>query len=442
MMASSARQLIATGCRDSDDIDDDHISIGDIRSAFLVGEPYKPGDEPRYVKYRAYKGAQWRVYRLRKSLYGSADAPHRFYTRLSKYLEQQGFKQGSNDKCVYTHPDTGLRVGTHVDDLLVRGKAVATKAFWTGVEKEFGLKGWAYVTPETPRKYCGYNVSMWWRDGVAWYGVDQDAEVDQLLTDEGVWGARSTAPMPNKSEIYADTTPCTASEHKWYRSMVGSLQWFAVMSRWDISYAVARAAQFLSAPTRGAVKAVRRILAYLSQNKEFRLEVPRVMGTTYDVFSDSDHAGDRATGPRSHTGVVVMANGMPIQWRSNKQPVTSISSAQAEIYALSEACKDAKLCMWVGEEIGVDVVWPCKIGVDNAAGVSFQKATTPTSKLKGVYDLRWSWVEELQDSSVIQAIKVGTAVNVADIFTKCLDSKTSNTLVECVRSRSRELAKL
>ena len=123
IMASSARQMVATGLEPGDDPEDDCISVGDVAKAFLKGEAYGPDERVRYVKYKAYKGAPWRVFRLRKSLYGSADAPHRFYSCLMKWMVAQGFVQASNDKCVYVHPVTRLRVGTHVDDLLVRGKA-------------------------------------------------------------------------------------------------------------------------------------------------------------------------------------------------------------------------------------------------------------------------------------------------------------------------------
>jgi hypothetical protein len=132
---------------------------------------------------------------------------------------------------------------------------------------------------------------------------------------------------------------------------------------------------------------------------------------------------------------------MPVSWRSNKQPVTSISSAQAEIYALSEACKDARLTLWVAEEMGIGVKWPCDILVDNAAGVSFQRMTKPTTKLKGVYDLRWEWVRELQDGGSVRAVKVKTEENVADIMTKCLGVATSKVLIECVRRQSSLIAK-
>ena len=62
------------------------------------------------------------------------------------------------------------------------------------------------------------------------------------------------------------------------------------------------------------------------------------MVTEWMMYSDSDHAGDRVVnGSRSVSGVMFVCNGMPIHWRSNKQPVSSTSSAVAEIYALSEA---------------------------------------------------------------------------------------------------------
>ena len=58
---------------------------------------------------------------------------------------------------------------------------------------------------------------------------------------------------------------------------------------------------------------------------------------------------------RSRTGVIFLANGVPIHWRSNKQPMTATSSAMAEIYALSEACRDANLIMWKHQEMGGEV---------------------------------------------------------------------------------------
>ena len=69
------------------------------------------------------------------------------------------------------------------------------------------------------------------------------------------------------------------------------------------------------------------------------------------------------------------------------------------MYALSEACRDVtnRLIAWVAEDMGREVPWPMVVYVDNAAGVSFQHNTCASSKLKGVFNCGWDWVQELRD---------------------------------------------
>lgn len=68
---------------------------------------------------------------------------------------------------------------------------------------------------------------------------------------------------------------------------------------------------------------------------------------------------------------MVLLNSMPVHWRSIKQPVTALSSAEAEVYAMMEAVKESRLRLWVAEEAGIDVTYPLTLLVDNAAGESF-----------------------------------------------------------------------
>ena len=127
---------------------------------------------------------------------------------------------------------------------------------------------------------------------------------------------------------------------------------YSVQMRWDITFDVIRAAQFLESPTQGALAAARRIMTYLVGTWNKKWWFPRVQGNTWDLYCNSDHAGDTGLHSRSKTGVVFLLNGMPVHWRSNKQPHASLSSAAAELYALSEASKDARLRLWIPEELG------------------------------------------------------------------------------------------
>ena len=268
--------------------------------------------------------------------------------------------------------------------------------------------------------YCAKRISKVRRNGKPWYTIDQTEDIKDFLDDHGMTCVRAQrAPMPNKHEISSDPTPVTEQEHKLYRSQVGSMSYFCE-TRHDIIYEVARLSQGLAAPTRGHMLSLKRVMAYLSTVPDMRLMVPRVTGDTWIIYGDSDHAGDTTVGTnRSHTGIVILLNGMPVLWKSNKQPKTAYSSATAEIYAMSECCKEARLIAWIAEEMGRKVPWPLVVYVDNAAGVSYQHSTCASSKLRGVYDQRSDWVKELKDQSSVTAEKVKTDKNLADLYTKC-----------------------
>ena len=267
-----------------------------------------------------------------------------------------------------------------------------------------------------------------------------ERDIESFLEEHGYVGVRQVAaPMASKALITSDPTLLDKTSATRYRSMVGSLQYFATETQWHLAHAVTRLAQLNSAPTVGAEKQLQQMMAWLTANSSRRLSAPVLQTTTWDVYSDSDHAGDRALGVRSHTGVVIMCNGAPVQWRSNKQPVTSVSSACAEIYAFAEAVRDARLTKWKAEESGCQVPTPLGIQVGNSSVVVFQSNMNPQSKLKGMIDLRWQWVKELQDTDEIRAVKVHTDLNVADLLTKPHGRVKYNSLLQQVEQRGVQL---
>ena len=75
--------------------------------------------------------------------------------------------------------------------------------------------------------------------------------------------------------------------------------YYAVQTRWDIAVKVNKAAQFLESLTQGALAAARRIIAYLVGTWDKKWWCPRVQGNTWDLYCDSDHAGDTGLHSRS-----------------------------------------------------------------------------------------------------------------------------------------------
>ena len=88
----------------------------------------------------------------------------------------------------------------------------------------------------------------------------------------------------------------------------------------------------------GTVKALRVIAGYLKGSIDFRVGGTRLLDVDdhFSIFTDSDHHGDKLMTSKSQTGVMVLRNGVPVHWRSNKQPTTVDSPACAEIYVAEQ----------------------------------------------------------------------------------------------------------
>ena len=87
--------------------------------------------------------------------------------------------------------------------------------------------------------------------------------------------------------------------------------------------------------------------------------------------------------------------------------------------AATVGVKDVRLMGWVFEEFGIAVRWPMKIWTDSAGAISFEGDTCPVSRIRGAFDYREDWVDELKKQEVIQVCKVKDLFNLADMLTKC-----------------------
>jgi hypothetical protein len=57
---------------------------------------------------------------LKKALYGLKQSPRAWYSRLDKYLQQEGFRKGSADSNLYikVNQDSILLIELYVDDII------------------------------------------------------------------------------------------------------------------------------------------------------------------------------------------------------------------------------------------------------------------------------------------------------------------------------------
>src|SRR5579871_4184520 len=126
-----------------------------------------------------------------------------------------------------------------------------------------------------------------------------------------------------------------------YRSVVGALNYLAIVMRPDITFAIGIVARFVHKPGLAHWQVVKRILRYLKGTADYRLIFKRNYGAnnlTLDIYYDADWAGD-IRDRKSTSGFLVKYRGTAIGWKTGKQGSVALSTLEAEYIGAATATK-------------------------------------------------------------------------------------------------------
>jgi hypothetical protein len=211
----------------------DIISSIDVSTAFLQADLYPTEAAPRYVYYQEGNLPR-QYYRLRGCLYGQRTAPKEWFVTLSTWLLSQGFVQGQNDPCAFVHPITKLKLATVVDDILCRGSATASAAFYSALRAKFEVTDPDFLTPQNKLTYVGLDISMVQHtDGSTYICLDQEDDLSAYLDEiPELKDYRVVSnPMRNQYAMYQDSRPLNPEAASWYRTHCGTLNYYASAMR-------------------------------------------------------------------------------------------------------------------------------------------------------------------------------------------------------------------
>ncbi|GJW87518.1 hypothetical protein Tco_0162858 [Tanacetum coccineum] len=116
--------------------------------------------------------------------------------------------------------------------------------------------------------------------------------------------------------------------------MVGALMYLTT-SRPDIVHATCYCARYQAKPTKKHLTAVKRIFRYLKDSINMGLWYPKRQPFQTNSFVQIDHAGCLDSRKSTSGGIQFLGGDKLVSWSSKKQDCTSMSSAEAESYALS-----------------------------------------------------------------------------------------------------------
>ena len=149
------------------------------------------------------------------------------------------------------------------------------------------------------------------------------------------------------------------------------------------------------------------------------------------AFSDADWAAEMP-GRRSRTGYVIFLNGGPIAWSCRLQPTPSLSTCEAEFFAMCETARELKRLQMLLNELGF--LQPPKPYVkdvgdtsikntgsiifgDNISAVAVGKQIGFSSKTRHL-DIRLQFLQDWVQKGIVSLVYCPTRFMIADILTK------------------------
>ena len=400
--------------------------IADVETAFLYGDL----EEEIYMECPPGMTGitSDQVLLLLKCIYGLVQAARQYHKKFVTILKSIGYTGGDVDPCLFVRKTKqGICfVGIYVDDNLLIGNPKAIDETIAQLRE----KGLVLKVENDLHDYLSCEIVFSDDKKKAWLGQPYLISKLELLFNDEVKGLQKykTPGTPSAHQVRElDKSLCLPAEKQTrFRSGVGMLLYLVKHSRPDIANCVRELSKVLDGATPGSYKEMCRVIKYVLDTKELGLKIvpdnlPK--GTPWNItcFTDSDYATDPVT-RRSVTGYIIYVHGVPVVWRSKAQQSITLSSTEAEWYALSEGVKEVRFLQQLCESMMIQVVKPVTVRIDNIAAISMSKNVTTTSRTRHV-DVRTKYVREYVEDGVIKIIFVRTENNDSDILTKNLSSE-------------------
>ena len=422
------------------------FAIADVKGAFLyamllpseVIYCYPPKGYYDHSKF----GGGGKVMKLKRALYGIAQAPRRWFEHLVKIFIKHGLKPTVVDPCLFvlnTMAANGFRIkcGTHVDDFLFTTNDWEQFSAWVdGVNKDITFSRFDSI--EKGEDY----MSLWltYDRTKSYLQISQSSYIKKALKMFGLEHLKaSSTPMATGVKFTRDDMPeiVDTKSKELFQRMIGVARWITRMSCPEATFVVSYLACFLQSPSAKMLKAAVQVFRYFKWTIDNDVE-----GRRYEArpdhtppgfncrvgknqvygYVDSSYMSEEQTLCRF--GVNFYVNGMSVYEMSRRLPGHYLSSTEAEYYACSIGTCEGKFLVMTLTAMGESQNGPLLIGQDNKSCIQIAENPGRHHGRTKHIELRIRWIEDEIKQEKLALIYVPTGQMVADVLTKSLSYDT------------------
>ena len=214
-------------------------------------------------------------------------------------------------------------------------------------------------------------------------------------------------------------------EMKTFRMLAARLNYIAQDDP-TVQFAAKELCRKMSSATNQYFSKLKKLVRFLVGVEEVLSEYPwqnEREATAIKIQVDSDWAGCERT-RRSTSGGCITVGQHPLRTWSSTQSVVATSSAEAELYGMSEGASRGLGLQSMMLELGIEVLF---LMTDSAVAKSFS-STRGLGQMRHV-EVKDLWLQELVQKGRLHMLKINGFVNVADALTKYHDRVTCRNLL-------------
>ena len=373
--------------------------------------------------------------KLFRAMKGLRSAPLSWYRELSSFLSGQGFAQILDPTIFRRKGKRGLIVVLfYVDDLLIWAEdnrdALSTyedlrnryKLKLTGELKE-GMPGEvSFLGRKIFRRHHGSNHLYFGLDPGYLRSCWDEFSIQKPVSKLPPLERRMSEFLKRGKEM---DEPLSPSAHERYRRVLGRLAW-ASLSRPDLQFITGFLGRYQAAPHGAAEAAMRDVLRWVASLPHLVQKFP---GERSILCNDMDDESltcfvDASWSLNSTSGGVLTWNNCCLKTFSRKQSTIALSSAEAELAALTEVAKEdlyvSLLVQTLFEGIPEDTEtgrYLLRAYSDSESALSIAQMNTLLRKVRRI-ELRAAFLQQLVAKERLTLEHISGKINPADALTK------------------------
>jgi hypothetical protein len=375
--------------------------------------------------------------KLEKSLYGLNIAPRLWYEHLTSAILELGFQRSSYDQCLFFQEN--IMIAVYVDDC---GIAASDQKHIEKLIAGLRARGFILHREGNFEEFLGIGIDRG-HDFTGRIHMTQKGLIQKVITYTGMEDCNPNWTPATSIALGADTDSSERHEdcYKWsYATAVGMLQYLAMNTRPDISFAVSQVSRFTHGPKKSHSTAVKTIVRYLKRTEDkgtyFDDDIAHVDRRSFrlECFVDADFAGlykqdpdESPSSAKSRTGYVIRLAGAPLIWKSKLQTEISLSTLESEYSALSQAMRQLipirlliiELLSVLDPRESLTSSISCTVFEDNNGALALANNQRITARTK-YFHVKWHHFWNAVTVGDIAVIKVSTKEQLADYLTKGL----------------------